>query len=192
MNNANTSKTKSLFLACTFVIFCLLGMHSCNSPSVMGDFEVEESSKKIGEEVEPNPCPDILESSYTATILPHVLYPTFDLAIKLEGTMPVPPTDCICVSSYIEIELSTGLGLFSLIGATSDIEPGEGVDVIYTSELIGGGAGKTNGYTFYLVPGASNILLFNFKPGIYPTAAFILDLVESAGGICIVDNIHQN
>lgn len=192
MRKANTSKTKNLFLASTLFVFCLLGMYSCNSPSVMGDLEVEESSKKIGEEIEPNPCPDILTSSFTASILPHAEYPTFDLAIKLEGTMPTPPTDCICVSSYIEIELSTGLSLFSLIGATSDIEPGEEIDVIYTSELIGGASGKTNGYTFYLVPGAANILLFNFKPGITFTGATILDLVESAGGICIVDNIHQN
>lgn len=185
---------KPMLFVLLFATLCFTGMSSCESINEHEDIGLTEGVNKQGGETTQDPDPCANQNRYwdlTVTLLPAASYPDYDLAFKLEGSAPIVLPPCHCRESYLRITLSTDVTPFDLIASIPSYSPGATPNIIYSTDIIDEGDGKTNTYFFDIPSGDGDVVLFNFKDGMILTAAAIETLIDNAGGICIVDNIHD-
>lgn len=140
------------------------------------------------------------------TVVPVNNYPGFDFALHISGGGPVLPSGCDCASSVICLDLLLDFPDVLSVGVTDLNGSGKGVDLVYETPW---------GYTKdYRAPKGLNsmpknmhpafpepfslcieelngdLLLFDFV-GTLPSGTELEAIVNTAGGICIVDNIDN-
>lgn len=196
---------KRIFTSLFWILALLfLTMVGCTQPEEISEMWENHPPPQayVPADDEPNPCTGYLSIPAVYTILEAADYPGYDLAVAVSfSSPPEPPQGCMCSKTTFCITLSFPQEMVTRAGRSQLSDPEHRVSSI-AKNGVGGYIRHEDPRVNY--PGTSTggsivrhslcssngpyVILFNFPHGL-PSGYDISNVVQSASGICIIDNI---
>ena len=198
------------FLAMGCCLLALLLFPSCTAEHPSADLQEAPqvwSDKDPVQHVPKGDCEGEIPFFPTLTVMSVDGYPGYDLALHVSGSaLSELPPGCQCSSTVICLDLLLDIPDVLLVGVAEVGNPSKDVDVVYENPIgfspdylkpLGHNDMPENltpvnpqPFSLCVEELSGNLLLFDFV-GTLPNGTDLSAIVNTAGGICIVDNIDN-
>lgn len=175
-------------------VACLGGMAAgCQRVEISEDIsqatiQADEGQGTVGHSADP--CTGVAHYAISASLISPAAYDGYDLAVNLGSGSPTLGATCFCKNTHIQLMVKAIRYNISQVGIAVADDQSDPIDIIYDYDPSFPGD-STLFSTFNWEADKGNVALFKFANGHIPIGPNLNNFIASAGGLCLVDNIHD-